>query len=47
MKSKIQLIVKKGEEIITDGIYYRCLLQFIYHYLFYKDAEFIYLFIGR
>jgi len=47
IKSQIQLIVKKGEEIITDVLYYRYLLQFIYHYLYYKKIKFLYQFNGR
>lgn len=47
VKSSLQLIIKNGEEIITDALYYKYLLTFIKHYLYYKNVEFIYQFNGR
>lgn len=47
VKSQFQLIIRKGDEIITDVLYYKYLLQFIYHYLYYKKIKFLYQFQGR
>lgn len=47
VKSKLQFIIRKNNEIIVANLYYNFLLIFMYNYLYYENIQFIYQFNGR
>lgn len=46
VKSQLLLTIEKNNELITDTLYCKNFLVFIYNYLNYKDVEFFYQFNG-
>ncbi len=47
VKSQLQLIVRKRNEVLANVLYYKYLVVFIYNYLNYQNIKFIYQFKGR
>lgn len=44
VKSQLQLIVKKENEIITDMLYYKYFTVFLFNYLYYETVKCLYQF---
>ena len=44
VKSELQLIIKKANTIITDALYYKYLIVFLFNYLYFDTTKFLYQF---
>lgn len=44
VKSELQLAIKKENTIITDTLYYKYFIVFVYNYLYYDTMKFLYQF---